>query len=106
MLHFSPADLPCWTEQPGSADLLREQMLDPTIELFDAVRITELRQPVNSDLGKGDIRKPEVGDVAWVIEIYEKPPGYELECSDKNGITEWLHLFSPDEIKFEKVVKL
>jgi len=81
-------------------------MLGPTIELFDAVRITELRQPVNSNSRKGDIRKPEVGDVAWIIEIYEKPPGYELECSDKNGITEWLQSFSPDEIKFERVVNL
>lgn len=81
-------------------------MLDPTIELFDAVRITELRQPVNSNSRKGDIRKREVGDVAWIIEIYEKPPGYELECSDKNGITEWLQSFSPDEIKFERAVNL
>jgi hypothetical protein len=81
-------------------------MLDPTIKLYDAVRITELRQPVRYDLGEGDIRKPQVGDVAWVIEIYENPPGYELECSDKNGITEWMQGFSPDEIKLEKVVKL
>lgn len=80
-------------------------MLDPTIKLYDAVRIKELRQPVRSDLGEGDIRKPQVGDIAWVIEIYEKPPGYELECSDKNGITEWLQSFAPDEIEFEKVVK-
>ena len=81
-------------------------MLGPTIELFDAVRITELRQPVNSNSRKGDMRKPEVGDVAWIIEIYDKTPGYELECSDKNGITEWLQSFSPDEIKFERVVNL
>jgi hypothetical protein len=81
-------------------------MLDPTIKLYDAVRITELRQPVRSDLGAGDIRKPQVGDVAWVIEIYENPPGYELECSDKNGITEWMQAFSPNEIKLEKVVRL
>jgi hypothetical protein len=80
-------------------------MLDPTIKLYDAVRITELRQPVRSDLGAGDIRKPQVGDVAWVIEIYENPPGYELECSDKDGTTEWLQGFGAEEIKLEKLVK-
>jgi hypothetical protein len=78
-------------------------MLDPTIKLYDAVRIMELRQPVRSALGEGDRRKPQCGDVAYVIEIYENPPGYELECSDKDGITEWMQAFSPDEIKLEKL---
>jgi hypothetical protein len=81
-------------------------MLDPTIKLYDAVTIKALRQSVRSGLGKDDIRQPQVGDVAWVIEIYDHPPGYELECSDKNGITEWMQAFSPEEIKLEKVVKL
>ena len=81
-------------------------MLDPTIKFYDAVRITELRQPIRSNLAEGDIRKPQIGDTAWVIEIYQSPPGYELECSDKNGVTEWMQAFSADEIKLEKVVKL
>lgn len=79
-------------------------MLDPTIKLYDAVMIKELWQPVRSD--PGDIRPPQVGDIAWVIEIYDHPPGYELDCSDKNGITEWMHAFSPEEIKLERIVKL
>ena len=79
-------------------------MLDPTIKLYDAVRIEELSKPVCSE--DGDIRQPQVGDVAWVIEIYENPPGYELECSDKNGITQWLQSFRPNEIKLEKLVNL
>lgn len=79
-------------------------MLDPTIKLYDAVIIKELQQAVRSN--SNDIRPPQVGDVAWVIEIYDHPPGYELECSDKNGITEWMQAFSPEEIRLEKVVKL
>jgi hypothetical protein len=59
-------------------------MLGPTINLYDAVRITELRLSVRSDLGEGDILKPQIGDVAWAIEIYGNSPGYELECSDRN----------------------
>lgn len=81
-------------------------MLVPTIKLHDVVRITELLQPVRSGPGEGDVRKPQVGDVAWVIEIYKNPPGYELECSDKNGNTEWMQAFSTDKIKLEKIVKL
>lgn len=50
-------------------------MLDPTIKLHDVVRITELLQPVRSDLGEGDVRQPQIGDVAWVIEIYKKSTG-------------------------------
>jgi hypothetical protein len=79
-------------------------MLDSTIKRHDAVMITELRQPTRS--GAGDIRPPQAGDVAWVIEVYDYPSGYELECSDKNGITEWMQAFSPAEITLEKIVKL
>lgn len=79
-------------------------MLGPAIRLYEAYRIKEFRQAVRSDLGDGDVRKPQVGDIAWVIEIYEDPLGYELECSDKNGITEWMKVFSPDEIVLEKLV--
>jgi len=78
-------------------------MLSPTIKLYDAVRIEELRKPAS--LLDGDIRQPQVGDVVWVIEIYENPPGYELECSNKDGITEWLQAFRADEIKLEKLVR-
>ena len=78
-------------------------MLNPAIKLYDAVRIEELRKA--ADLSDGDIRQPQVGDVAWVIEIYENPPGYELECSDKDGTTEWLQGFGAEEIELEKLVK-
>ena len=77
-------------------------MLDPAIKLYEPVRIVKLRQPARVE--HGDIREPRVGDVAWVIEIYENPPGYHLECSDKEGITEWLQIFRTGEIELEKVV--
>jgi hypothetical protein len=44
-------------------------------------------------------REPRIGDIATILEVYSEPDGYELECSDSNGITEWLGGFSPDEIK-------
>lgn len=78
-------------------------MLDPTIKLFEPVRVLELRR--SAYVALGDIREPRVGDVAWVIEIYEDPPGYYLECSDKQGVTEWLQIFSPEEIRLEKLAE-
>lgn len=76
-------------------------MLNPTIELYDAVKIEELHKPAS--LSGGDIRQPQVGDVAWVIEIYENAPGYELEFSDKDGTTVWLQAFRAEEIKLKKL---
>lgn len=82
---------------------LGDAMLNPTIKLYDAVRIEGLHKPAS--LSDGDIRQPQVGDVAWVLEIYENPPGYKLECSDKDGTIEWLKGFRTEEIKLEKLIK-
>lgn len=62
-----------------------------------------MKLPQPARVEHGDIREPRVGDVAWVIEIYESPPGYYLECSDKDGITEWMQIFRPEEIELEKI---
>lgn len=35
-------------------------MLDPTIKLYEAVRITELQEHSHADLGEGDVRRPEL----------------------------------------------
>ncbi|SHG63732.1 hypothetical protein SAMN05428948_1386 [Massilia sp. CF038] len=78
-------------------------MVDPKIKLYDAVRIKGLSQPHVFESDCFNMRQPRVGDVAYVIEIYEGPPGYELECSGENGITEWLLAFSPEEVELEKV---
>lgn len=79
-------------------------MLDPTIKLYDCVRITALVKPVEFVPDCFNTREARVGDVAYVIEIYENPIGYELECSAENGTTEWLRSFTPEEIKLVKVV--
>jgi hypothetical protein len=44
-----------------------------------------------------------IGDVAAVIEVYTTPPGYELECTGKDGITIWLHAFAPENIELEVI---
>ena len=51
-----------------------------------------------------DLAVPKVGDIAAIVEIYTDPIwGYELECSDEGGITQWLLMFEPSEIEMEFV---
>jgi hypothetical protein len=50
-------------------------------------------------------RAPQIGDVATIIEVYSDPPGYELECSNEHGITEWLAGFKADDIELELILR-
>ena len=71
--------------------------------LYDVVRITELRQPIDFQPDGISVRAPRVGDVATIVEIYRNPPGFELECSGRDGVTTWLWAFAPQDIGFEVV---
>jgi hypothetical protein len=70
---------------------------------YDVIRLKSLPSRLVSALDSFNLRPARVGDVACIVEVYEAPPGYELECSDDNGITEWLLAFSEDEADFELV---
>jgi hypothetical protein len=72
---------------------------------YDVVKIKSFKNPNNLIKSIDDERLPEIGDIATIIEIYNKPRiGYELECSNsKNGFTIWLHSFAEEEIELEKV---
>ena len=71
---------------------------------YDVVKLIKIPKKFDEDTLKFNKRLPKIGDVATIIEIYTDPHlGYELECSDKNGITQWLIAFSPDEIKIELI---
>ena len=68
---------------------------------YDVVRIMafSVEQAVLAD--ESNLRRPEVGDIATIIELYSSPSGYELECSDANGITQWLMAFRPEDVVLE-----
>lgn len=70
---------------------------------YDAVRVKSILVPIESLNDELNRKSPKVGDVAYIIEIYENPPGYELECSDADGITQWLKVFRPHDVEFEFV---
>ena len=73
---------------------------------YDVVKIIEINKKFDEDDLKYNIRLPKVGDIAYIIEIYTHPHlGYDLECSDKDGITQWLMAFSPKEIKLELITE-
>lgn len=71
-------------------------------DLYDEVRITALHKSVHFEPDNTSRRAPRVGDVATIVEVYTNPAGYELECSDADGITEWLWAFAPDDVELEK----
>jgi hypothetical protein len=74
-----------------------------SVKIYDMVTIKKLHKPIDFQSDGISVRAPIVGDVAAVIEVYTTPPGYELECSEKDGITLWLHAFAPEEVELEVV---
>jgi hypothetical protein len=70
---------------------------------YDVVRIVAFNKPVMVVRDAINGREPHVGDVATIVELYDNPPGYELECVEKGGSTAWLRSFAPDKIELEPV---
>lgn len=73
------------------------------IAQYDIARVTQLRTAGPQLVDAFNLRAPAVGDIATVLEIYDNPPGYELECSDENGITQWQMAFRAEDIVLEPV---
>ncbi|MDN4056462.1 hypothetical protein QPK32_25720 [Massilia sp. YIM B02763] len=74
-----------------------------SVKIYDVVKIKKLHKPGDFQPDGTSIRAPIVGDVATVVEVYSTPPGYELECSGRDGITIWLQAFAPEEVELEVV---
>lgn len=78
-------------------------MSSEMVKIYDVVRLTALLQPVHFEPDGVSVRAPRIGDVATIVVVYENPPGYELECSGSDGITEWLGAFAPSDVELEKI---
>jgi len=71
---------------------------------YSVVKLKKIFRRFDLNDLKFDKRHPQVGDEATIVEVYESPTlGYELECSDKNGVTEWLVTFSPEDAEFDVI---
>ncbi|OWY27391.1 hypothetical protein [Herbaspirillum robiniae] len=70
---------------------------------YDVVKLKGWNVPPKAVEDQFNLRLPVVGDIAVIIEVYTEPPGYELECSDDAGITQWLIAFQPLDIELELI---
>ncbi len=70
---------------------------------YDVVKVMAVPVDASKDPDAFNLRQPLIGDVATIVEVYSKPPGYELECSDASGITQWLLAFGPNDIELDLV---
>jgi len=71
---------------------------------YDVVKLKKINRQFSNNELSFSRREPKEGDVATIVEVYEKPTlGYELECSDETGITTWLVSLSPDEVELELI---
>jgi len=78
-----------------------KQVLIMKLKQYDTVKLIGLHVPTPLLADAFNLRQPVIGDVAAIVEVYSNPSGYELECSDRNGITQWLMAFRPDDIELE-----
>ena len=60
-------------------DLLEQGNFGLNFKQYDAVRLKKINLPILSAKDEFNLRQPEIGDFACIIEIYSTPPGYELD---------------------------
>ena len=72
-------------------------------KIYDVVRLVAINNQQMLESDTFNLSPPKVGDVATILEIYDDPPGYELECCDEYGITVWLLGFREGDIRLESV---
>ena len=71
---------------------------------YSLVRIVRLNKRFTNDDLSTAKRAPMVEDVAAVVEVYKSPGlGYELECVDEAGDTQWLVTFAVEDGELENV---
>ncbi|MCB8962236.1 MAG: hypothetical protein H6651_18140 [Ardenticatenales bacterium] len=71
--------------------------------LYCEVRLTKIGKRFPAGPPTLGQRAPQIGDLATIIEIYDNPPGYELECFDDAGRLVWLATFKQGEVAWEWV---
>ena len=73
-------------------------------KLYDTIKIVEILNPEKMLKSEFNLVAPKADDIAAIVEIYTSPTiGYELECSNCDGITQWLVTFGPEDIIMELV---
>ncbi len=80
------------------AKQIRKQ-LPPTFKSYDVVRVVAILDKASVCANDPNCRRPpKVGDVATILEVYDDPYGFELECCGVDGFTIWLGGYSPSQL--------
>ncbi len=75
-----------------------------TFEARDVVRLVRFVKTFEYVKDPYNRRRPKVGDVATILKVYRSGTlGYQLECKDGRGETQWVLSFRIDEIDLELV---
>jgi hypothetical protein len=74
-----------------------------SFKAYDVVRLIAINNDKLSLPDTFNTRPPTVGDIATILEIYNDPPGFELECSDNVGGTVWLLGVQEKDVQLELV---
>ncbi|GGX11758.1 hypothetical protein [Undibacterium macrobrachii] len=72
-------------------------------KIYDVVRLLGMSANCEFVSDAFNLRVPKVGDVATIVEVYEHPPGYILECCDQTGASEWMLVFEEKDVQLELV---
>ena len=71
-----------------------------TIKQYDIVRVVRIRDGRVRGRKPWFDRQPLVGDVGTVLEVYEDPPGFEVEgFVDGSHRPLWVECFEPGELE-------
>ncbi len=70
---------------------------------YDVVTIKKVIKNYNYVKYPFNKRRPAFNDTAKITKVYSKPLGYELECCNGRGKTEWLLSFAANEIELELI---
>ena len=75
-----------------------------TFEALDVVRLVRFVKTFEYVKDPNNRRRPKVGDMATILKVYRSGTlGYQLECKDGRGKTQWVLSFRIDEIDLELV---
>ena len=75
-----------------------------TFEALDVVRLVRFVKTFEYVKDPSNRRRPKVGDMATILKVYRSGTlGYQLECKDGRGKTQWVLSFRIDEIDLELV---
>lgn len=62
---------------------------------YDVIKIVEFNVQQAAFSDESNLRQPSAGKGRIIIEVYSLSTGYELECSNEDGITQWIVAFRP-----------